>query len=105
MTARDCELDHQHMLGDNSPRLLHVDVRQSPLSLVRAVTVRPVGFASLLSRSVLLIFTTAAMLVHKRSKAPGSSWQQAAGASFSHLLPAGEVRQVVKVDFLPKGFA
>lgn len=66
---------------------------------------RPVGFASLLSRSVLLIFTTAAMLVHKRSKAPSSAWQQKACASFSHLLPAGEVPQVVKLDFLPKGLA
>lgn len=58
------------MLGDNTPRLVYVVVKQSPLSLVKAVTVHPVGFASLVSRSVLLIFTTAAMLVHKRSKAP-----------------------------------
>lgn len=64
------------MLGDNSPRLVHVDVRQSPLSLVRAVSLHPVGFASLVSRSVLLTFTTAAVLVNKRSKAPGSSWNR-----------------------------
>lgn len=91
------------MLGDNTSRLVYVVVKQSPLSLVKAVTVHPVGFASLVSRSVLLIFTTAAVLVHKRSKAPSSPWIRMP-ALLSHLLPAGEVPQVVKVDFLPTGF-
>lgn len=71
-------------LGINSPRLVHVDVRQIPLSFVRVVTVHQLGFASLVSRPVLLIFTAAAVLVHNRSKAPNSSWNRRP-AVLSHI--------------------